>query len=147
MVSLVVYVSRGKNTRKVAEVIAKELGNEAVDVKKQQPDASTADLLVIGSGTYGGKPGKQLKAYLENLSTVNDKYAACFATGMWNPRPALTKMQEVLKVKGYKILEGFTCYGRWLFIKRGHPTTEDLSKAQEFARQLRMVAKASTTAH
>ena len=147
MVSLVVYFSRGKKTRKVAEVIAKELGTEAIDIKRQQPDASTADLLVLGSGTYGGKPGKQLTAYLENLPTVNDKYAASFATGMWNPARNLTLMQEVLKAKGYKILEGFTCYGSWLFIKRGHPNTEDLNKAQEFARQLRMAAKASTTGH
>ncbi len=147
MVSLVVYFSRGKKTRKVAEVIAKELGTEAIDIKKEQPDASMADLLVVGSGTYGSKPGKPLTAYLEDLSIVNDKYAVCFATGMWNPKPTLSAMQKVLKVKGYRILEGFTCYGKWLFIKKGHPTTEDLNKAQEFARQIRMTAKVSTTAH
>ena len=147
MVSMVVYFSRGKNTRKVAEVIAKELGTEAIDVKKQSPDASTADLLVIGSGTYGGKPGKRLTTYLKNLAPANGKNAACFATYIWNPTRNLTTMQETLKTKEYKIIESFACCGRWFLFKRGHPTTEELNKAQEFARQLRMTSKASTRSH
>jgi flavorubredoxin len=47
----VIYFSRGGNTRKIAEAMAEELGVIAVDVKKEQPDVSDADLLVVGSGT------------------------------------------------------------------------------------------------
>jgi len=47
---LVVYFSRGGKTRKVAEAIAQELGCEAVDAKKETPDVSGVELLIVGSG-------------------------------------------------------------------------------------------------
>ena len=75
-----IYFSRGGNTRKIAEAMAEELEVTAVDVMKEQPDVSDVDLLVVGSGTYGSKPGKELVAYLENLKPVEGKKAACFSS-------------------------------------------------------------------
>ena len=59
MNSVVIYYSRGGNTRKVAEAIAEELGCPAIDIMAS-PDVSNADLLVAGSGT--------MLAILENTS-------------------------------------------------------------------------------
>ena len=58
----VIVDSRGGNTRKVADAIAKEMGITAKDVAA----ASTDDvkLLFLGSGTYGGKPGEAMMKFI-----------------------------------------------------------------------------------
>ena len=73
-----VYFSRGGNTRKIANAIAEELEINPIDVKKESPDVKNVELLIVGSGTYGGKPGKEMIEYLENLDDVKNKRAAFF---------------------------------------------------------------------
>ncbi len=80
MKSLVVYFSKGGKTRKVAEAIAQELNCRAIDIKKKIPDISAVNLRVIGIGNYGGKPGKELQEFLENLQSPSKIKIAFFAT-------------------------------------------------------------------
>jgi flavodoxin len=131
-----VYFSRGGNTRKVADVIAKELGITAIDVVKESPDVSGADLLIVGSGTYGGKAGKQMSAFLNNLAPVTGKQAACFATASGDSSKVIAAMKETLTSKGYKTVDSFTCFGKLSLVKRGHPSEVELNKAKEFAKNL-----------
>ena len=134
-----VYFSRGGNTRKVAEAIAQELQVTAIDVKKETIDVSNADMLVIGSGTYGGKPGKEMVAYLENLKSVTGRRAACFASCAADSTKSLAAMKEILTSKGYSIVDCFSCFGKFAGLtKRGHPTDDELNKAKEFARKIKM---------
>lgn len=134
----VVYYSRGGNTRKLADAIANELEVKAVDVEADSPDVSGADVLVVGSGTYGGKPGKPIVTFLESLKEANGKRAACFASCAGDASKSLTAMQEILKAKGYVIIDCYSCFGRFAFFaKRGHPTAEELDQAKEFARKLK----------
>ena len=134
----VVYYSRGGNTRKLADAIAIELGVKAVDVKADSPDVSGADVLVVGTGTYGGKPGKQIVTFLESLKQANGKRAACFASCAADAGKSLAAVQEILKTKGYVTIDCYSCYGRFAFFaRRGHPTAEELDQAKEFARKLK----------
>jgi flavodoxin I len=136
----VVYFSRGGNTRRIAEVIAEELGVTAANVKKEKPDVTDADLLVVGSGTYGGKPGKEMVAYLENLKPVTDKKAAYFSTcASGDASRTLEAMKDILGKKGYSTLDSFSCLGKWLMglSRRGHPSEEELAQAREFAKKLK----------
>ena len=138
MNTVLVYYSRGGNTRKIAEAIAEELEITPIDVKKNSPDVSDADLLVIGSGTYGGKPGKEMVAYLKNLKPVTGKRAACFSSCAGDASKTLAAMKEILTKKGYSIIDCFSCFGKFaLLSKRGHPTAEELSQAREFAKKLK----------
>jgi flavodoxin len=135
-----VYFSRGGNTRKIAEVMAEELGVMAVDVKKEQPDVSDVDLLVVGSGTYGSKPGKGMVAYLENLKPVAGKKAACFSScASGDASKTLQAMKGILSKKGYSNVDCFSCLGKWLMglSRRGHPSDEELAQAREFAKKLK----------
>jgi flavodoxin len=135
----VVYFSRGGNTRKIAEVMAEELDVTAVDVKKQQPDVSDVDLLVVGSGTYGSKPGEELVEYLENLKPVADKKAACFSTcASGDASRTLQVIKDILTQKGYSTVDCFTCLGKFLMglSRRGHPSDEELTQAREFAKKI-----------
>jgi len=132
-----VYFSRGGNTRKIAEAIAEELMIEPVDVKKETPDVSIADLLIAGSGTYGSKPGKEMVAYLENLKPVKDKRAACFSSCAGDASKTLAAMKDILTGKGYTIVNCYSCFGKFAGLsKRGHPSDEELKQAKEFAKKL-----------
>ena len=132
-----VYFSRGGNTRKIAGAIAEELKINPVDVKKETPDVSSADLLIVGSGTYGSKPGKEMVSFLENLQRVKDKRAACFSSCAGDASKTLAEMKDILAGKGYTIVDCFSCFGKFAGLsKRGHPSVEELNQAREFARKL-----------
>ncbi len=135
-----IYFSRGGNTRKIAEAMAEEFGVKAVDVKKEKPDVSDVDLLVAGSGTYAGKPGKDMVAYLQNLKPVSGKKAACFSScASGDASKTLQIMKDILSEKGYSNVDSFSCLGKWLMglSRRGHPNDEELAKAKEFAKKLK----------
>ena len=134
---MLVFFSRGGSTRKIAHVIAEELGCTAVDVKTSSPDVSSADMLVVGSGTYGSKPGKELVAFLESLPTVTGKKAACFSSCGRDASKTLATMQELLVSKGYAIADCFSCFGQASIFMRGHPTADEVNQAKEWARKLK----------
>jgi flavodoxin len=133
---LVVYFSRGGRTRKVAETITQELGCEAVDVKKEIPDVSAVELLIVGSGNYGGKPGNELLDFLNNLQPSSKSEAAVFVTSGGPDPKCVEVMEETLETKGYKVISSFKCRGQFLFANRGHPTEDDLKNAKAFASDL-----------
>jgi flavodoxin len=137
MKAIVVYYSRGGNTRKVAEAIAEELDVTPIDVKSASPDVSDASLVIVGSGTYGGKPGKEMVAYLENLKPASGKKAACFSSCAGDATKTLEAMKEILKRKGFSVGDCFSCFGKFVGLaKRGHPSAEELQQAREFAKKL-----------
>jgi flavodoxin len=131
-----VYFSRGGNTRKVAQAIAEELGVSPVDVKMSKPDVNDADLLVVGSGTYGGKPASEVTSFLEGLSPTTGKKAARFSTCAGDAQKSLASMRDILAGKEYSVIDCFACFGKFALVsKRGHPTIEELNQATEFAKK------------
>jgi flavodoxin len=134
---LVVYFSRGGKTGKIAEAIADELGCKSVDIKKERPDLSEADMLIVGSGNYGGKPGKELEEFLDKLQPVNNRKAAIFVTSGGPEPKSLEIIQKFLETKGYKVISNFDCRGRMLLLNRGHPNEDDLKRARVFASDLK----------
>jgi flavodoxin len=137
MKTILVYFSRGGNTRKIGEAIAEELEITPIDVKKQSPNVSSADLLIVGSGTYGNKPGKEMVTFLENLESLKDKRAACFSSCAGDASKTLAAMKDIVTKKGYIIVDCFSCFGKFAGLsKRGHPTDEELKQAKDFAKKL-----------
>lgn len=140
---LVVYFSRGGKTRKVAEAIAQELGCEAVDAKKETPDVSGVELLIVGSGQYVGKLHKTLQGFLDRLQPSSKSKAAVFATA-GGPHPkVIYVLQGALEAKGYEVVSSFKCRGQFLFfLNRGHPNEDDLKNAKAFASDLKKTSGA-----
>ena len=134
---LVVYFSRGGKTRKVAEAIAQELGCKAVDIKKETPDVSEVDVLVVGSGNYGSKPHKKIQEFIDSLQPTSKCKAAVFATSGGPDPKCIDIMEEALKTKGYNVVSSFYCPGKFLFANRGRPNEEDLKNAEKFAAELK----------
>jgi flavodoxin len=132
---VIVYYSKGGHTRKIANAIADELGAKAFDIKGgEQPDPAKADMLIVGSGTYGGKAGPEIINFLNALAPVPNKKAACFSTCAGNTEAVIAEMTAILKAKGYAMVECFNCLGQFaLFKNRGRPNEEDVQKAKEYA--------------
>jgi len=134
---LVVYFSKGGKTKKVAESIAQGLQCKSVNIAESTPVLFDVDLLVVGSGTYGGKPDKKLQEFLEGLKPVKSGKCAIFTTsGGPNPK-SLAVMKEALKAKGFELVSTFDCRGQFLIGNRGHPNEADLRAAKAFANSLK----------
>jgi flavodoxin len=137
MKSLVVYFSRGSNTAKVAGAIANELGCEAVDVAKVKPGVSGVDMLVVGSGTYGGMPGPSILEFLKGIPQVTGSRAAVFVTSAGPGPRSLPRIKGALEEKGYTVISSFDCRGKFMLANRSHPDENDLDNARAFARELK----------
>jgi flavodoxin I len=127
--------SRGGNTKKVAEAIARELGTSVGDIHSPVP-AGTG-VLFLGSGVYGGKPGKALARLIETTNFAETK-VALFATsgGAESAEKMLANLADAVRKKGATVLGTFHCRGKFLFSNRGHPNGEDLERAKKFAREM-----------
>jgi len=134
---LVIYFSRGGKTRKIAEVIAEELGCTAIDAEEGTPDISGTDILVVGSGNYGGAPHKDFQDFLEGLPPGDGSRAAVFATSGGKEPKCIGIMEDGLETRGYSTVSSFDCRGQFLLLSRGHPDENDLENARAFARDLR----------
>jgi len=127
--------SRGGNTRKVADALAEELGIQAGDVATITP--ADAKILFLGSGTYGGKPGKAMMKFIE-AGNFSGRKVAIFGTAasLAGAQKMITAMTEILKMKGATILGSYPCKGKFFVINWGHPDKEDLDYAKKFAREM-----------
>jgi flavodoxin len=128
--------SRGGNTRKVADAIAEELGVKVSDIGASLPDDTK--LLFLGSGTYGGKPGKNIMKLIES-GNLSGRKIALFGTSM-NPagsKNMIAVMEDAVKKKGATVAGTYHCGGKFLLFNRGHPDKADLENAKKFAREMR----------
>lgn len=132
----VMFYSRGGNTKRLADAIAEELGVKAVDVKAAKLD--DAKVVFLGSGTYGGKPGKEMLDFIESGNFTGRKVAIFYTSA--NPhgnQNLVDAMTGALKSKGANIKGIYHCPGKFLlFMNRGRPNKEDLDNARKFAREM-----------
>jgi flavodoxin len=130
----VVYFSRSGNTRKVAEVMAEELGVTAKDVKTAgilPPDA----FIFMGTGCYGAALAGGLVKFMEE-NRFNGRKVALFTTSAFGSLAELALMKKQITNKGADIIESFSCYGQLLLAKKGHPTEKELDNARRFAHKV-----------
>lgn len=129
----VIYYSRGGNTKKVADAIAGELGTKATDVKVAVVDPEV-DVIFLGSGCYGGKPGEDWTKFVETHDFGGRK-VALFSTSGFGAGKEIEAMTEALKKRGAIVRGSHSSRGKAFVISRGHPNTEDLAGARKFARE------------
>jgi flavodoxin len=127
--------SRGGNTRKVAEAIAGELGVSVGDLALPLP--AEANLLFLGSGTYGGAPGIEIMKFVTD-NGFSGRKVALFGTAMSEAGAGkmLAAMEDALGRKGATVIGKFQCKGKFLLFNRGRPGAEDLERAKTFARDM-----------
>ena len=93
----VFFHSKGGNTRKLADAIARELGVKATDIKDATID-SAADIIFLGSGCYGSKPGEEMMKFIEK-NDFSERKVAMFGTSGGNAGMEVDLMAAALKHK------------------------------------------------
>jgi flavodoxin len=144
---LVVYSYHHKNTEKVAKVIAKILDADISEPQEiSSDDLQGYSLIGFGSGIYSGKHHQNIVEFAERLPQVANRRAFIFSTCTLGYEVAKnhTTLREILKSKGYTIVDEFGCPGfntnsftRFFGgVNKGRPNAEDLKDAEEFAQNL-----------
>ncbi len=149
--ALVVYFSQGGTNRRVAEVIAKSLGEAGygVDLRNLKdgppPGPVGYDVLGIGSPTYYYRAPFIVSDYVESLPVLADLPAFVFVVhGAYRGSTGNT-IRRALRRRGAREVGFFHCYGADLFLgylKRGcllspdHPSREELDRAGAFGRDI-----------
>ncbi len=147
---LVVISIHHKNTEKVANVFSRIL--DAQIVAPQQVNSEKLqeyDLIGFGSGIYDEKHHRGLLDLADRLPKVRNRKAFLFSTsGITSMADRFhTPLREKLQSKGYMIVGEFNCHGfnTNSFLKyfggmnKGRPNVEDLTNAEEFAKNLMKV--------
>lgn len=130
-----IYSTKTGHTKKIAEAMAKELGIEAQNIA-DKPVLNNVDLLLVGSGVYGGKISPELLAYLEGVDSKKVKKAIIFITSL-SKKNQSAYLRDFLVRKGIEVnKDEFVCKGKFLFFSTKHPNEEDVKSAVEFVKKI-----------
>lgn len=128
----VVYQSRGGLTKKVADAIASGLHTAAWSVEEVKD--LECDLLFLGGGVYPTGLDKKLKKFLKTLEPRSAKKVVLFGTSAGGRKP-FGMMKALLERKCVFVDDTFFyAPGQFLFLNKGRPNADDLTKAEEWAK-------------
>lgn len=130
----IVYATMTKHSKKLAEAIAKELNIHAQNVLDNTVLQDT-DLLFIVGGIYGGKSLPILIEFVQQLDSQTIKKVA-LVTSCSSKKQRQDNVRKILNDKGIEVIDEFSCYGNFLFIKFGHPNQQEIQQAVDYAVQL-----------
>lgn len=128
------YVSRGGNTKKVADAIAKAVGVEAKDCSNAI--SGPVDVLFLGSAVYGAGVDDRVRDFIAALDAGLVKNVVNFSTAALLPS-TYSQVAKLLKAKGIPLdKREFHCRGKFSVMHKGHPNDEDLKNAKDFAQSI-----------
>jgi flavodoxin len=160
--AIVIYNSRGGNTRQVAEKIAEGLEVESVDQKNIPSNLEDYELLVLGTWPWMFKVRGKGKRWLKKIGKkkIDGKKVALFFTSA-GPDELIPNSEEqgnpkLIKEMVFETMENlvnsenkvtileerFYCKGALrmfgkIMDNEGHPTKEDLANAKNFGEMLK----------
>jgi len=131
----VVYVSRGGNTKKIAETIATVI-NASVSSVEQMQSLADVDILLVGISLYAGDIDKKMKNFLREIKPTQVKKVVVFGTSATG-KTGLDIVKQIMEPNGISVAdEEFYCKGSFLLANRGRPNDEDLEAAKAFVQQV-----------
>jgi flavodoxin len=137
---IVIYSTKGGNTKKVAEEIACELNCPIKEITKDIDPSSINltefDLVLIGTGIYRDHPNENMIRFLQSAELGNQQFAL-FITWLklrTGDKDILSKIGQLLERKGKKVLESyFECKGD---NPNGRPNSLEIDEAKKWARKV-----------
>jgi flavodoxin I len=133
--NVVVYASKGGNTKKLAEAVAAAIGAAAQPVAEVGPFDAPVDTLFVGGSLYAGKIDGALRKFLQGLTAGQVTRVAVFGSAAGN-KSALDEIRALLNGTGITVYEkAFQCRGSFLLANRGRPNQDDLNNAAQFAQE------------
>ena len=127
------YYTRGGNTKKLADAIAKAVGVEAQTTSVALTE--DVDILFLGSSPYAFGVDEEVKTFVQGIGVKVGKVVN-FSTA------ALIKsthgyVAKLLEEKGIPFApEEFSCRGSFALMHRGRPNEADCAAAGEFAKKI-----------
>ncbi|MFZ2412919.1 MAG: flavodoxin family protein [Candidatus Cryosericum sp.] len=133
----VIYQSTTGNTKRVADAMAAATGRAAEPVA-DAVISEPVDMLFLGGAIHGGDIDPSVKTFIEGLDSALVKQVTVFSTGFEQDKgKAIGIMKDLLSRRGIAVTNKcYFCRGKFLLFGRGHPDTEDLAGAEEFARSV-----------
>ena len=125
------YYSRGGNTKKIAEAIAKAVGVEAKPVS--EPLTEDVDILFLGSAPYAFDIDDEVKKFISGIHVSVGKVVN-FSTSaaVKSTRKYVEKLLADKKIPVAK--EEFSCRGAFAMLHKGRPNEADQKAATDFAK-------------
>jgi flavodoxin len=130
----IVYATKTKNSKKIAERIGEKLKIEPKIIEKQ-PVMEDVDLLFIVGGIYAGKCHPDILEFASELEKGQIKKVALITSCLSN-NTKQDKVRELLEEKDVEIIDEFVCKGNFLFFGYGHPKEEEINASTEFAKKI-----------
>ncbi len=127
------YFSKGGNTQKVAQAIAKAVGVKAETI--QQPLREDVDILFLGTAPYAFNVDAQVKDYIGNIGVKVGK-AVLFSTSAAVPSIRKYVEKSFADKKIPLSQEEFSCRGSFAMLHKGRPNEQDLKNAAAFAKKV-----------
>ncbi len=135
---VVLYSTKGGNTRKVAEEIADELGCPIKEIA-QDSDISTInlqdfDMVFVGTGIYRDHPNENLISFLKTANFGIQQFALFITWLRLRKGDAIVseEIKKILENKGRRMLSSyFECRGD---SPSGHPDDKDFEDVRKWAR-------------
>ena len=127
------YFSRGGNTKKLADAIAKAVGVDAETTSV--PLTEDVDILFLGSSVYANGVDGAIKEFVNGIcikvgKVVNFSTAALIKSSY----KQVSKLLEGKQIPFAK--EEFYCRGSFAMMHKGRPNADDCKAAAEFARKI-----------
>ena len=145
MNSVVIYSTKSGNTEKVALEIAEELNCNTIKISGESDfltiSFKDSDLVFIGTWVRGGEPSPDMLSFLKqlNLEDSNRSFALFITWAGGGKSDVLTfnRVKQLLGSKNQRLLDNYyKCLGKTFgFARHGHPDTQDLAEAREWARK------------
>ncbi len=127
------YFSRGGNTKKLADAIAKAVGVEAKTVSK--PLTEDVDILFLGSSVYAYGVDDAVKEFINGIDVKIGKVVN-FSTAALI-KSTYKQVAKLLAAKNIPLAkEEFACKGSFAMMHRGKPDDADCKAAAEFAKKI-----------
>lgn len=127
------YYSRGGNTKKVAEAIAKGANVKALDVSN--PLDEDVDILFLCNAVYAYGVDNKIKEFINGIDVKIGKVVNVSTTALL--KSTYPQISKLLDKKGINLAkQEFSCKGQFLNIHKGKPDNDDLKRAEDFAKNI-----------
>ena len=124
------YLSRGGNTKRLAEAVAKALDVRAKSV--EEPVEGRADVVFLCASVYGGMPEKSVITFVKQNARDIGKLVVLSTSAMG--RSTHGRIKAAAEDMGVSVSDAyFHCPGAWTLFHKGRPNQQDCEQAAAFA--------------
>lgn len=124
------YFSRGGNTRKLAEAVAKALKVEPKGVDTPMNDR--ADVVFLCASVYAGGPDKQVMSFVKQNARDIGRLVVLSTSA--SGKSTHGKLKAAAEDMGVQVSDNyFHCPGAWMLFHKNRPNSEDCERAVAFA--------------